>query len=57
MEQLHDACERQDVLFFFKQWGGKRKKQSGRVFKERTWEELELTKQSRARFASRITQR
>lgn len=39
VEQLHDACERQDVLFFFKQWGGKRKKQSGRVFKERTWDD------------------
>jgi protein gp37 len=35
--QLHEACERQHVAFFFKQWGGKRKKQSGRLFKNRTW--------------------
>ena len=39
VEQLHDACERQDVAFFFKQWGGKRKKTTGRLFKERTWDD------------------
>lgn len=38
VEQLHDACQRQDVAFFFKQWGGKRKKQTGRLFKNRTWD-------------------
>ena len=38
VEQLHEACERQGVVFFFKQWGGKRKKQSGRLFKKRTWD-------------------
>lgn len=39
VEQLHDACERQRVAFFFKQWGGTRKKRSGRLFKERTWDD------------------
>lgn len=39
VEKLHDACERQRVVFFFKQWGGKRKKRSGRVFKDRTWDD------------------
>jgi len=39
VEQLHDACRRQGIVFFFKQWGGKRKKRSGRVFKERTWDD------------------
>ena len=38
VERLHEACEREDVVFFFKQWGGKRKKHSGRVFKDRTWD-------------------
>jgi protein gp37 len=38
VEQLHEACERQDVAFFFKQWGGKRKKTAGRIFKKRTWD-------------------
>jgi protein gp37 len=37
VEQLYEACERQRVAFFFKQWGGKRKKNTGRIFKERTW--------------------
>ena len=31
VEQLHEACERQRVAFFFKQWGGKRKKKTGRI--------------------------
>jgi protein gp37 len=39
VEQLHDACQRQGVVFFFKQWGGKRKKRAGRVFKDRTWDD------------------
>jgi protein gp37 len=39
VEQLHEACERQHVAFFFKQWGGKRKKQAGRLFKQRTWDD------------------
>ncbi len=39
VERLHDACGRQGVVFFFKQWGGKRKKQSGRLFKDRTWDD------------------
>jgi protein gp37 len=37
VEQLHQDCERQRVVFFFKQWGGLRKKRSGRVFKDRIW--------------------
>jgi protein gp37 len=39
VEELHDACERKGVAFFFKQWGGKRKKQTGRLFKDRTWDD------------------
>jgi protein gp37 len=39
VEQLHEACERQHVRFFFKQWGGKRKKKTGRIFKDRTWDD------------------
>ena len=39
VEHLHDACDQHGVVFFFKQWGGKRKKQSGRLFKERTWDD------------------
>ncbi len=39
VEQLHEACERQGTTFFFKQWGGKRKKKAGRTFKDRTWDD------------------
>jgi protein gp37 len=39
VEELHDACRRQNVAFFFKQWGGRRKKQTGRLFKDRTWDD------------------
>src|ERR1043166_2061342 len=43
VEQLHDACERQRVVFFFKQWGGRRKKTARRVFKDRTWDDYPVT--------------
>jgi protein gp37 len=39
VEQLHDSCQQQGVVFFFKQWGGKRKKRAGRLFKDRTWDD------------------
>jgi protein gp37 len=39
VERLHDSCEQQGVVFFFKQWGGKRKKRLGRLFKDRTWDD------------------
>jgi protein gp37 len=43
VEQLHIACERQHVAFFFKQWGGKRKKRTGRLFKKQTWDHYPAT--------------
>ena len=39
VEELRDACERQKVAFFFKQWGGKRKKKTGRMLGDRTYDE------------------
>ncbi len=39
VEELRDACKRQDVAFFFKQWGGPRKKKTGRILEDRTWDE------------------
>jgi len=38
VEELHAACDRQHVAFFFKQWGGVRKKQTGRLLHDRTWD-------------------
>jgi protein gp37 len=37
--ELRDGCRQYDTAFFFKQWGGKRKKKSGRLFEGRTWDE------------------
>jgi len=37
---LRDQCRRAKVPFFFKQWGGKNKKQTGRVLDGRTWDEM-----------------
>ena len=39
VEHLRDACLRQGVAFFFKQWGGRRKKATGRVLGSRTWDD------------------
>jgi protein gp37 len=37
---LRDQCKRAKVPFFFKQWGGKNKKQAGRVIEGRTWDQM-----------------
>lgn len=39
VEELRDACQLQDVAFFFKQWGGVRKSRTGRSLAGRTWDE------------------
>lgn len=33
-------CDRSNVPFFFKQWGGKNKKKAGRVLEGRTWDAM-----------------
>ncbi len=38
-EALRDTCLEQNVAFFFKQWGGKRKSQTGRRLSGRTWDQ------------------
>jgi protein gp37 len=37
---LRDQCRFADVPFFFKQWGGKNKKKTGRVLDGRTWDQM-----------------
>jgi len=39
VREIHESCCEQSVAFFFKQWGGKRKKSTGRVYAGRTWDE------------------
>lgn len=37
---LRDQCLGANVPFFFKQWGGRNKKKSGRLLAGRTWDEI-----------------
>ncbi|MGB9486695.1 MAG: DUF5131 family protein [Terriglobia bacterium] len=37
---IRDQCQRANVPFFFKQWGGPRKKKTGRQLEGRTWDEM-----------------
>jgi len=39
-KDLRDQCWRAKVPFFFKQWGGKNKKQAGRLLDGRTWDQM-----------------
>lgn len=40
---VRDQCADAGVPFFFKQWGGTRKKKAGRVLEGRTWDEMPAT--------------
>lgn len=40
VRQIRDRCIKSGVPFFFKQWGGVRKKNNGRLLDGRTWDEL-----------------
>lgn len=42
VERLHEICIRDDVAFFFKQWGGQNKKAAGRELHGRTYDEFPL---------------
>ena len=39
VEEIQSQCEIYGTAFFFKQWGGKNKKASGRIYRGRTWDE------------------
>ncbi len=40
---IQGQCQRGQIPFFFKQWGGVNKKKSGRILEGRTWDELPKT--------------
>jgi protein gp37 len=42
VDQIHAICRRDDVAFFFKQWGGKNKKTAGRELYGRTFDEYPI---------------
>lgn len=42
VERLFEICRRDDVAFFFKQWGGRNKKATGRELHGKTYDEYPL---------------
>ena len=43
VEEIRDRCLKYGVPFFFKQWGGKNKKKTGRSLHGKTWDEMPTT--------------
>lgn len=39
IEPIHEACRAHGTAFFFKQWGGRNKKATGRTYEGRIWDE------------------
>jgi len=39
VDEIKELCDESGTAFFFKQWGGVRKKQTGRVYLGKTWDE------------------
>ncbi len=46
VRSIHTRCREHGVAFFFKQWGGVRKRETGRVLDGRTWDEMPLIEAS-----------
>jgi len=44
VEEIQLKCEARGVAFFFKQWGGRSKKKSGRLLHGRTYDEMPMRK-------------
>ena len=51
VRDIRDQCVRAGVPFFFKQWGGVRKKWNGRELDGRTWDELPPRERTSLEFA------
>ena len=42
VDEIHLACRAHGTAFFFKQWGGRNKKVTGRAIDGETWDEFPL---------------
>jgi len=42
---IRRQCRRADIPFFFKQWGGVRKAQAGRILDGRTYDEMPVPRE------------
>jgi protein gp37 len=38
--EIQKQCEKEEVAFFFKQWGGRNKKKNGRILNGRTYDQM-----------------
>lgn len=52
---IRNQCKRDGVPFFFKQWGGVRKKKAGRELEGRTWDEMPVSRENDRRTIVLIT--
>lgn len=52
VESLKDQCLEADVPFFFKQWGGRNKKATGRLLEGQTWDQMPQLGEERARLVA-----
>jgi protein gp37 len=43
VDEIFDMCADAGTAFFFKQWGGRNKKATGRVYREKIWNEMPNT--------------
>jgi protein gp37 len=43
VREIRDNCVEKKIPFFFKQWGGVRKKRTGRLLEKREWNEMPLS--------------
>ena len=44
VQDIKSQCQKQNVPFFFKQWGGINKKKNGRILDNKTWDEMPIYK-------------
>ncbi|WP_334543978.1 DUF5131 family protein [Rhizobium leguminosarum] len=40
VDEIFNMCSDADAAFFFKQWGGKNKKATGRTYRQQTWDQM-----------------
>ena len=61
---IRDQCRQNGIPFFFKQWGGVRKKEAGRLLEDRTYDEMplhrpkpmSLTESGRQKLIAKVTE-
>lgn len=57
VRDIRNQCQQAGVPFFFKQWGGVRKKQTGRELDGRTWDEMPTHFTTQAQLSNGLNER